>query len=100
MTSCKTETDLKAREKSILYFPADFAIPIEERSLVNGCSVRLELLPAVIIRDSCFILCGLPESGTLDLARWIIENFFFEIDRYGGFLSANRSHVLALSRPF
>lgn len=133
MTSCKTVTDPKAPEKSILYFPKGFAIPEAESQLAIKCSVRLEHLPNVITRlgglkanqiephgllylphpyvvpggmfnemygwDSYFILRGLLEAGKVGLARGIVENFFFEIDHYGGFLNANRGYVLARSQP-
>ncbi|HET7841098.1 MAG TPA: trehalase family glycosidase [Terriglobia bacterium] len=49
--------------------------------------------------DSYFIIRGLLEAGKTDLARGIVENFFFEIDHYGGFLNANRGYVLERSQP-
>jgi alpha,alpha-trehalase len=133
MTSCKTVTDPKAPEKSILYFPADFTVPADERSLAKNCSVKLQMLPKVITKlgdfdankvephgllylphpyvvpggmfnemygwDSYFIIRGLVEAGKVELARGIVENFFFEIEHYGGFLNANRGYVLARSQP-
>jgi alpha,alpha-trehalase len=133
MASCTTVTDPKAPQKSILYFPKDFAIPAVETELAKNCSVHLEHLPSVITKlgefdsskiqphgllylphpyvvpggmfnemygwDSYFILRGLLEAGQIDLARGIVENFFFEIDHYGGFLNANRGYVLARSQP-
>jgi alpha,alpha-trehalase len=133
LSSCKTVTDPKAPEKSILYFPADFQIPDSERELEKTCAVRLEHLPSVIAKlggfdaskidphgllylpnpyvvpggmfnemygwDSYFILRGLLREGKVDLARGIVENFFFELDHYGGFLNANRGYVLARSQP-
>ncbi|MGB7620936.1 MAG: trehalase family glycosidase [Terriglobia bacterium] len=49
--------------------------------------------------DSYFILRGLLREGRLDLARGIVENFFFELDHYGGVLNANRSYYLTRSQP-
>lgn len=49
--------------------------------------------------DSYFILRGLLRDGRLDLARGIVENFFFEIDHYGGVLNANRTYYLTRSQP-
>ena len=49
--------------------------------------------------DSYFILRGLVESGKLSLARGVVENFFFEIDRYGTILNANRTYYLTRSQP-
>ncbi|MBZ5535202.1 MAG: trehalase [Acidobacteriia bacterium] len=49
--------------------------------------------------DSYFILRGLLREGKLDLARGIVENFFFEIDHYGGVLNANRTYYLTRSQP-
>ena len=49
--------------------------------------------------DSYFIIRGLIEDGRLDLARNIVDNFFFEIDHYGGVLNANRTYYLTRSQP-
>jgi alpha,alpha-trehalase len=49
--------------------------------------------------DSYFILRGLLRQGKLDLARGMVENFFFEIDHYGGVLNANRTYYLTRSQP-
>jgi len=49
--------------------------------------------------DSYFIIRGLARAGRLDLARGMIENFFFEIEHYGAVLNANRSYYLSRSQP-
>ena len=49
--------------------------------------------------DSYFILLGLLHDGQVDLARGIVENFFFEIEHYGGILNANRTYYLTRSQP-
>jgi alpha,alpha-trehalase len=49
--------------------------------------------------DSYFIIRGLVRAGRLDLARGMIENFFFEIAHYGAVLNANRSYYLSRSQP-
>ncbi len=49
--------------------------------------------------DSYFILLGLLEDGRVDLARGMVENFFFEIEHYGGILNANRTYYLTRSQP-
>ncbi len=49
--------------------------------------------------DSYFIIRGLLENGRLDLARGIVDNFFFEIDHYGEVLNANRTYYLTRSQP-
>jgi len=49
--------------------------------------------------DSYFIIRGLLEDGRLDLAREIVNNFFFEINHYGGVLNANRTYYLTRSQP-
>src|SRR3989449_6823965 len=49
--------------------------------------------------DSYFILRGLLREGKLELARGIVENFFFEIDHYGAVLNANRTYFLTRSQP-
>jgi len=49
--------------------------------------------------DSYFIILGLLREGRVDLARGMVENFFFEIEHYGTILNANRAYYLTRSQP-
>jgi alpha,alpha-trehalase len=49
--------------------------------------------------DSYFILLGLEHDGHRDLARGMVENFFFEIENYGAILNANRTYFFTRSQP-
>jgi len=49
--------------------------------------------------DSYFIILGLLRDGRIDLARGMVENFFFEIEHYGAILNANRTYYLTRSQP-
>jgi alpha,alpha-trehalase len=49
--------------------------------------------------DSYFIIRGLVEDKKIDLARGMVENFFFEIEHYGAVLNANRTYYLTRSQP-
>jgi alpha,alpha-trehalase len=49
--------------------------------------------------DSYFIIVGLLRDGRIDLARGMVENFFFEIEHYGTVLNANRTYFLTRSQP-
>jgi alpha,alpha-trehalase len=49
--------------------------------------------------DSYFIVLGLLRDGRTDLARGMVENFFFEIENYGALLNANRTYYLTRSQP-
>jgi alpha,alpha-trehalase len=49
--------------------------------------------------DSYFIIRGLLRDGRLELARGMVENFFFEIEHYGAVLNANRAYYLTRSQP-
>jgi alpha,alpha-trehalase len=49
--------------------------------------------------DSYFIILGLLHDRRIDLARGIVENFFFEIEHYGTLLNANRTYYLTRSQP-
>jgi alpha,alpha-trehalase len=49
--------------------------------------------------DSYFIIRGLVGDGRIDLAKGMVENFFFEIEHYGGVLNANRTYYLTRSQP-
>ncbi len=49
--------------------------------------------------DSYFIICGLLRDHRTELAKGMVENFFFEIEHYGGVLNANRTYYLTRSQP-
>jgi alpha,alpha-trehalase len=49
--------------------------------------------------DSYFIIRGLLRANRSDLARGMVENFFFEIEHYGTVLNANRTYYLTRSQP-
>jgi alpha,alpha-trehalase len=49
--------------------------------------------------DSYFILLGLVHDKRMALARGMVENFFFEIERYGAILNANRTYFFTRSQP-
>jgi alpha,alpha-trehalase len=49
--------------------------------------------------DSYFIILGLLRDGRVDLAHGMVENFFFEIEHYGGILNANRTYYFTRSQP-
>ncbi|MGC2160299.1 MAG: trehalase family glycosidase [Silvibacterium sp.] len=49
--------------------------------------------------DSYFIILGLLRDGRVDLARGMVDNFFFEIEHYGGILNANRTYYFTRSQP-
>jgi alpha,alpha-trehalase len=49
--------------------------------------------------DSYFIILGLLRDGRIDLARGMVENFFYEIENYGAVLNANRTYYLTRSQP-
>ena len=49
--------------------------------------------------DSYFIIRGLVRDNRLELARGMVDNFFFEIEHYGAVLNANRAYYLTRSQP-
>jgi alpha,alpha-trehalase len=49
--------------------------------------------------DSYFIILGLLRDGRVDVARGMVENFFYEIEHYGGILNANRTYFFTRSQP-
>ncbi len=49
--------------------------------------------------DSYFIILGLLREGKLGLAHGMVENFFYEIEHYGGILNANRTYYFTRSQP-
>ena len=132
MSDCTTIVDPKLTVKSILYVPADYAIPAAVKNLESKCGVEVKTLPKVIHRlgeidadsinppgllyldhpyvvpggrfnemygwDSYFILRGLLRSGRIELAKGMVENFYFEIEHYGAVLNANRTYYLSRSQ--
>jgi alpha,alpha-trehalase len=132
-TSCAGVADAKLSQPSVLYLPADFAIPSALKGVSPQCGIRVEHLPFPINGsgqvtgigiqppgllflqnpyvvpggrfnemygwDSYFIIRGLLREGKIDLARGMVENFFFEIERYGTVLNANRTYYLTRSQP-
>jgi alpha,alpha-trehalase len=49
--------------------------------------------------DSYFIIRGLLRAHRTELAKGMVENFFFEIEHYGAVLNANRTYYLTRSQP-
>jgi len=76
--------DLK--ENGLLYLPNRYVVPGGRFNEMYGW-------------DSYFIIRGLLEAGHRDLARGMIENFFYEIENYGAILNANRTYYLTRSQP-
>jgi alpha,alpha-trehalase len=132
LSECSNIVDPKLAAESVLYFPADFAVPEKMEALRQHCNFRIRHLPKIDIPgeidpgtlpaqgllylehpyvvpggrfnemygwDSYFIIRGLVRDGRVDLARGMVENFFFEIAQYGEVLNANRSYYLSRSQP-
>jgi alpha,alpha-trehalase len=49
--------------------------------------------------DSYFIILGLVKDKRTELAKGMVENFFFEIENYGAILNANRTYFFTRSQP-
>jgi alpha,alpha-trehalase len=81
------QTDMSAiKQHGLLYLPNSYVVPGGRFNEMYGW-------------DSYFIILGLVRDGRLDLARGMIENFFFEIEHYGTVLNANRTYYLTRSQP-
>ena len=74
------------RDPGLLYLPNKYVVPGGRFNEMYGW-------------DSYFIILGLLEDERRDLARGMVENFFFEIDHYGNILNANRTYYLTRSHP-
>jgi alpha,alpha-trehalase len=133
MARCDSVADPKLAAPSVLYLPAELAVPPAVQKLQTDCKVDVKHLPIAIRRpgeidvtniqphgllylensyvvpggrfnemygwDSYFIIVGLLRDGRIDLARGMVENFFFEIAHYGTVLNANRTYYLTRSQP-
>ena len=49
--------------------------------------------------DSYFIVLGLLQDGRIELAKSMIDNAVYEINKYGAILNANRTYYLTRSQP-
>ncbi len=76
----------KLQGQGVLYLPNPYVVPGGFLNEMYGW-------------DSYFIMVGLLRAGRFDMARGMVENFFFEIDNYGGILNANRTYFLTRSQP-
>lgn len=80
-------TDVESiRPPGLLYLENDYVVPGGRFNEMYGW-------------DSYFIIRGLLRDGRLELARGMVENFFFEIEHYGAVLNANRTYYLTRSQP-
>jgi alpha,alpha-trehalase len=70
----------------LLYLPSKYVVPGGRFNEMYGW-------------DSYFIIRGLVRDNRIDLARGMVENFFFEIEHYGAVLNANRTYYLTRSQP-
>ncbi len=81
--------DIKPTEipaEGLLYLPNRYVVPGGRFNEMYGW-------------DSYFILLGLVHDHQSDLARGMVENFFFEIENYGAILNANRTYFFSRSQP-
>ena len=78
----------KVQPPGLLYLPHPYIVPGGMFNEMYGW-------------DSYFIIRGLIEDRKVELAHGIVENFFFEIDHYGGTLNGNRTYYLTRTQlPF
>jgi len=76
----------KIQPHGLLYLPDKYVVPGGRFNEMYGW-------------DSYFIIGGLLRAGRVDLARGMVDNFFFEIEHYGAMLNANRTYYLTRSQP-
>ena len=81
--------DIKVSEipkEGLLYLPNPYVVPGGRFNEMYGW-------------DSYFIILGLVHDHHSDLARSMVENFFYEIENYGALLNANRTYFFTRSQP-
>jgi alpha,alpha-trehalase len=76
----------KIRPHGLLYLENPYVVPGGQFNEMYGW-------------DSYFIIRGLLRDNHRDLAKGMVENFFYEIQHYGGVLNANRTYYLGRSQP-
>jgi alpha,alpha-trehalase len=76
----------KIEPEGLLYLPEKYVVPGGRFNEMYGW-------------DSYFVIRGLVQDHRVELARGMVENFFFEIEHYGAVLNANRTYYLTRSQP-
>ncbi|HEV2615860.1 MAG TPA: trehalase family glycosidase [Candidatus Acidoferrales bacterium] len=76
----------KIGPEGLLYLPNPYVVPGGQFNEMYGW-------------DSYFIILGLLRENRVTLAKGMVDNFFFEIEHYGGVLNANRTYYLTRSQP-
>jgi len=76
----------KIRPYGLLYLPHPYDVPGGQFNEMYGW-------------DSYFIIRGLLRDNRRDLAKGMVENFFYEIQHYGGVLNGNRTYYIGRSQP-
>src|SRR5271163_1331474 len=80
------ELAANGQQPGLLYLPNKYVVPGGRFNEMYGW-------------DSYFIVLGLIADHREELARGMVENFFFEIEHYGAVLNANRTYYLTRSQP-
>jgi alpha,alpha-trehalase len=76
----------KISKAGLLYLPHAYVVPGGQFNEMYGW-------------DSYFIILGLLRANRLELAKGMVEDFFYEIEHYGSILNANRTYYLTRSQP-
>jgi alpha,alpha-trehalase len=76
----------KIPHAGLLYLPHAYVVPGGQFNEMYGW-------------DSYFIIVGLLRAHRLELAKGMVENFFYEIQHYGSILNANRTYYLTRAQP-
>jgi alpha,alpha-trehalase len=76
----------KISHAGLLYLPHAYVVPGGQFNEMYGW-------------DSYFTILGLLRAHRLELAKGMVENFFYEIQHYGSMLNANRTYYLTRSQP-
>jgi alpha,alpha-trehalase len=76
----------KIAKAGLLYLPHAYVVPGGQFNEMYGW-------------DSYFIILGLLRANRPELAKGMVENFFYEIEHYGSILNANRTYYLTRSQP-
>src|SRR5258708_16043917 len=76
----------KMRPGGLLYLENPYVVPGGQFNEMSGW-------------DSYFIIRGLLRDHRTELAKGMVENFFFEINHYGGGFNAKRTYYFTPSPP-
>ena len=91
--------NVELKAQGLLYLPHPYVVPGGRFNEMYGWDSYFILLGLLAVPANRSAADPALSGKQLELARGMVENFFFEIEHYGGLLNANRTYYLTRSQP-